>query len=118
MSSVFQNFPTPLPSHHARHIQTVPRLLTMPSPAQVHNFPVLPNQHTSTQAPQSTQTTTLTQAPPDPKKRHACPTCGRAFTTSGHLARHIRVHTGERNHKCPFPGCETRCSRQDNLQQQ
>jgi len=28
-----------------------------------------------------------------------------------------RVHTGERNHKCPFPGCETRCSRQDNLQQ-
>jgi zinc finger protein CreA/MIG len=29
----------------------------------------------------------------------------------------MRVHTGERNHKCPFPGCETRCSRQDNLQQ-
>ncbi|EGO28073.1 hypothetical protein SERLADRAFT_340857, partial [Serpula lacrymans var. lacrymans S7.9] len=52
------------------------------------------------------------------KKRHICTTCDRAFTTSGHLARHIRVHTGERNHKCPFPGCETRCSRQDNLQQQ
>ncbi|KAF9490971.1 hypothetical protein BDN71DRAFT_1355776, partial [Pleurotus eryngii] len=52
------------------------------------------------------------------KKKHVCPTCERAFTTSGHLARHSRVHTGERNHKCPFPGCETRCSRQDNLQQQ
>jgi hypothetical protein len=52
------------------------------------------------------------------KKKHICPTCDRAFTTSGHLARHSRVHTGERNHKCPFPGCETRCSRQDNLQQQ
>ncbi|KAL5507670.1 hypothetical protein ACEPAH_5288 [Sanghuangporus vaninii] len=51
------------------------------------------------------------------KKKHVCPTCDRAFTTSGHLARHARVHTGERNHKCPFPGCETRCSRQDNLQQ-
>ncbi|KIY69026.1 hypothetical protein CYLTODRAFT_394412 [Cylindrobasidium torrendii FP15055 ss-10] len=51
------------------------------------------------------------------KKKHVCPTCDRAFTTSGHLARHSRVHTGERNHKCPFPGCETRCSRQDNLQQ-
>ncbi|KAF8634625.1 hypothetical protein AX15_000802 [Amanita polypyramis BW_CC] len=51
------------------------------------------------------------------KKKHICPTCDRAFTTSGHLARHSRVHTGERNHKCPFPGCETRCSRQDNLQQ-
>lgn len=52
------------------------------------------------------------------KKKHVCQTCARAFTTSGHLARHARVHTGERNHKCPFPGCETRCSRQDNLQQQ
>ena len=52
------------------------------------------------------------------KKKHVCGTCDRAFTTSGHLARHSRVHTGERNHKCPFPGCETRCSRQDNLQQQ
>ncbi|KAF8308807.1 hypothetical protein DL93DRAFT_2046619, partial [Clavulina sp. PMI_390] len=52
------------------------------------------------------------------KRNHICQTCSKAFTTSGHLARHIRVHTGERNHKCPFPGCETRCSRQDNLQQQ
>lgn len=54
----------------------------------------------------------------DKKKKHICPTCSRPFTTSGHLARHMRVHTGERNHKCPFPACETRCSRQDNLQQQ
>ncbi|KIJ10990.1 hypothetical protein PAXINDRAFT_138172 [Paxillus involutus ATCC 200175] len=51
------------------------------------------------------------------KRKHVCTTCDRGFTTSGHLARHLRVHTGERNHKCPFPGCETRCSRQDNLQQ-
>ena len=52
------------------------------------------------------------------KKKHVCGVCSKAFTTSGHLSRHARVHTGERNHKCPFPGCETRCSRQDNLQQQ
>ncbi|KAI0658718.1 hypothetical protein C8Q70DRAFT_882034, partial [Cubamyces menziesii] len=52
-----------------------------------------------------------------PKKKHVCQICARAFTTSGHLSRHTRIHTGERNHKCPFPGCETRCSRQDNLQQ-
>ncbi|KAI0638678.1 hypothetical protein C8Q77DRAFT_1049286 [Trametes polyzona] len=56
--------------------------------------------------------------PPLPKKKHVCQLCNRAFTTSGHLSRHTRIHTGERNHKCPFPGCETRCSRQDNLQQQ
>ncbi|KAG5652155.1 hypothetical protein H0H81_006100 [Sphagnurus paluster] len=54
---------------------------------------------------------------PAQKKKHVCQTCDRPFSTSGHLARHSRVHTGERNHKCPFPGCETRCSRQDNLQQ-
>jgi uncharacterized Zn-finger protein len=53
-----------------------------------------------------------------PARNHPCPTCGKAFTTSGHLARHARTHTGERNYKCPFPGCTTACSRQDNLQQQ
>ncbi len=52
------------------------------------------------------------------KKKHVCHVCTKAFTTSGHLSRHARIHTGERNHKCPFPGCDTRCSRQDNLQQQ
>ncbi|KAI0307198.1 hypothetical protein B0F90DRAFT_1686153 [Multifurca ochricompacta] len=51
------------------------------------------------------------------KKKHVCNICAKAFTTSGHLSRHARIHTGERNHKCPFPGCDTRCSRQDNLQQ-
>ncbi|KAH9045445.1 hypothetical protein EDB85DRAFT_1822535, partial [Lactarius pseudohatsudake] len=50
-------------------------------------------------------------------KKHVCHVCSKAFTTSGHLSRHARIHTGERNHKCPFPGCDTRCSRQDNLQQ-
>lgn len=127
MSTVFDNYPPPLPPHqhhhHYHNVNVVPRSLTMPAPAsQVHNFPSLSNQQQQQQSQspqtQSTQTTTFSQAPQDPKKRHACPTCSRAFTTSGHLARHIRVHTGERNHKCPFPGCETRCSRQDNLQQQ
>ncbi|CEL54961.1 hypothetical protein RSOLAG1IB_07453 [Rhizoctonia solani AG-1 IB] len=31
--------------------------------------------------------------------------------------RHFHMHTGERNHKCPYPGCTARCSRADNLQQ-
>ncbi|KAJ7579246.1 hypothetical protein C8J56DRAFT_835008, partial [Mycena floridula] len=54
---------------------------------------------------------------PGPKKLHICNVCERSFTTTGHLARHTRVHTGEKNHACPFPGCLMRCSRQDNLQQ-
>jgi len=50
-----------------------------------------------------------------PKKKHICSTCQHPFKTSSHLARHSRVHTGERYRKCPFPGCKTQCSRQDDL---
>ncbi|KAM6496486.1 hypothetical protein JOM56_009192 [Amanita muscaria] len=74
-------------------------------------------QQSERQQAQSQSPTSSPSSSAAPKKKHLCPTCERAFTTSGHLARHSRVHTGERNHKCPFPGCETRCSRQDNLQQ-
>ncbi|KAJ7577827.1 hypothetical protein C8J56DRAFT_798214 [Mycena floridula] len=55
---------------------------------------------------------------PRPKKYHICTVCERSFSTTGHLARHSRIHSGEKNYACPFPGCSTRCSRQDNLQQQ
>ncbi|ORY22979.1 hypothetical protein BCR39DRAFT_458041, partial [Naematelia encephala] len=50
-------------------------------------------------------------------KPHLCQICQRGFTTGGHLQRHQRIHTGVKAFKCPFPGCETRTSRQDNLQQ-
>ncbi|KAJ7735746.1 hypothetical protein B0H16DRAFT_1327026 [Mycena metata] len=52
------------------------------------------------------------------KKSYVCKDCGKGFSTSSHLARHSRVHTGEKNHKCPYPGCEYACSRADNLQSQ
>jgi uncharacterized Zn-finger protein len=51
-------------------------------------------------------------------KPHICQICKRGFTTGGHLQRHQRIHTGVKAFMCPFPGCETRTSRQDNLQQQ
>lgn len=89
--------------------------------SQFSNSSYLPDSAASSpqlsQASQSTAQSPTPASTPAPKKKHVCSTCERAFTTSGHLARHSRVHTGERNHKCPFPGCETRCSRQDNLQQ-
>ncbi|KAF8585365.1 hypothetical protein K439DRAFT_1343635, partial [Ramaria rubella] len=43
-------------------------------------------------------------------------TCAHALATLGHLAHHIRVHTGERNHRCPFATCETCCFRQGSLE--
>lgn len=48
------------------------------------------------------------------RRRHVCKVCSKGFTTSGHLARHNRIHTGEKNHFCPFEGCNQRFSRHDN----
>ena len=48
------------------------------------------------------------------KRRYECATCRKTFTTSGHVARHNRIHTGEKNFQCPEPGCSQRFSRQDN----
>ncbi|TGZ76875.1 hypothetical protein EX30DRAFT_344548 [Ascodesmis nigricans] len=49
-------------------------------------------------------------------RRYSCH-CGKSFTTSGHLARHTRIHTGEKNYVCPEEGCGARFSRQDNCMQ-
>ena len=48
------------------------------------------------------------------RRKYICKICSRGFTTSGHLARHNRIHTGEKRHQCQFPGCNQRFSRHDN----
>lgn len=52
-----------------------------------------------------------------PNRKYKCLKCNKGFTTSGHLARHNRIHTGVKNHVCPFEGCQSRFSRQDNCMQ-
>ncbi|KAJ2271865.1 transcriptional repressor [Coemansia sp. RSA 370] len=66
-------------------------------------------------APAYSQVVPRTQS----KRKYHCsyPSCGKAFTTSGHLSRHFRIHTGEKNYQCLHPGCTSRFSRQDNMMQ-
>lgn len=51
------------------------------------------------------------------RRKYICKVCSKGFTTSGHLARHNRIHTGEKKHHCSYPGCYLKFSRHDNCVQ-
>ncbi|XBW35443.1 hypothetical protein QEN19_001009 [Hanseniaspora menglaensis] len=56
----------------------------------------------------------------DPKivnSKHGKSSIPFSFSTSGHLARHSRLHTGVKNHICPVPMCGKRFGRRDNMRQ-
>lgn len=67
-------------------------------------------------APSSKSTSKIASSS-KPVKKYICSHCSRSFTTSGHLARHTRIHTGEKNYECPHAECSMRFSRQDNCMQ-
>ncbi|KAJ3035917.1 hypothetical protein HDV00_003318 [Rhizophlyctis rosea] len=52
-----------------------------------------------------------------PKKRYICEECDGDFSTSGHLARHRRIHTGVKPYVCLLEGCNKQFSRLDNMMQ-
>ncbi|KAJ1937545.1 transcriptional repressor, partial [Linderina pennispora] len=80
---------------------------------------IYPTYSTSTSPTMSSQCCDQPTQKPPAKRKYRCsfPGCEKAFTTSGHLSRHYRIHTGEKNYHCLYPGCTSRFSRQDNMMQ-
>lgn len=74
---------------------------------------VLKLQHLNTKSKKK-QFSSQLQAKTSKRRRHICKTCSMRFTTAGHLSRHNRIHTGEKNHTCPYDGCHQKFSRHDN----
>ncbi|KAJ7192112.1 hypothetical protein GGX14DRAFT_380406, partial [Mycena pura] len=70
------------------------------------------------QGPPPASASASAPAPAPNPKPHVCTMCGKAVSTSGHLSRHTRLHSGGAQFVCSFPGCNARCSRKDNLRQQ
>lgn len=109
-----------LPSHSTQTSQILPiPYLLQEFPLSLHN-----NTFIRYNAVGETNSLISTQIDPPPSKVHVkgkhkytCKICQRSFTTSGHMARHNRIHTGERKHLCPWPGCVAKFSRQDNCMQ-
>ncbi|KAJ6225525.1 hypothetical protein RDWZM_004070 [Blomia tropicalis] len=57
-------------------------------------------------------TSSSSQVANDPKKRHLCHICGRAFSRKYHLKRHSTCHSDERPFECEY--CGKRFKREDN----
>ncbi|KAJ3209148.1 transcriptional repressor, partial [Clydaea vesicula] len=55
----------------------------------------------------------------DGKKRFACTFfgCEKTFTTSGHVARHLRIHNQIKPFACPIEECNSIFARHDNMKQ-
>ncbi|KAK0614514.1 hypothetical protein B0T14DRAFT_499766 [Immersiella caudata] len=61
-------------------------------------------------------------ASPENPKRYPCPyreshNCPKTFTTSGHAARHAKIHEGKKSVPCSYPGCTKKFKRVDGMKQ-
>ncbi|KAL1915519.1 uncharacterized protein VTP21DRAFT_6643 [Calcarisporiella thermophila] len=70
-----------------------------------------PRDHPSSSPPASTTAQSASTSARIPTAERASP------QGSGHLTRHNRIHTGEKNYACLMPGCSSRFSRKDNMWQ-
>ncbi|OCF43795.1 transcriptional regulator Nrg1 [Kwoniella heveanensis CBS 569] len=120
LQSAYSQHSTPIHSHNPPHMPGSASALhdSYAADTSINSIKTDESSVSGSPAPASSKGKNGATGPAEGKaKPHVCPICNRGFTTGGHLQRHHRIHTGVKAFKCPFPGCETKTSRQDNLQQ-
>ena len=97
------SYPSPSELQQPLSRMLAPEYNDRPYDSMYNPSPIMGSQHN---APGSATTEDDSSAPTSTStKTFPCGTCGKGFARRSDLARHERIHSGDRPHVCPEEGC-------------